>query len=210
MQATLKAAGLDFRHVVFINPYLTGKIPMGVMNRGSSVPDIRKMETNRPQSSSRPGWAHKHAAVAECHSLASPLMGGAFSAEQRRPLHGNPASDRILRGPDCNRHSRVCADASVRFTGLPRRYHSPVGRPRAQVKERAGRSTPFSSFAMSSGRLFLDRVGRRQSPSPLHRRDQNNLVARADRTTYHRTVNQCLNWLSHLSGQAHVVAMFSV
>jgi reactive intermediate/imine deaminase len=33
MQATLKAAGLDFRHMVFVNPYLTGKIPMNVMNR---------------------------------------------------------------------------------------------------------------------------------------------------------------------------------
>jgi 2-iminobutanoate/2-iminopropanoate deaminase len=33
MQATLKAAGLDFRHMVFVNPYLTDKIPMGVMNR---------------------------------------------------------------------------------------------------------------------------------------------------------------------------------
>ncbi|HXB67253.1 MAG TPA: RidA family protein [Candidatus Acidoferrales bacterium] len=33
MQATLKAAGLDFGHMVFVNPYLTGKIPTGVMNR---------------------------------------------------------------------------------------------------------------------------------------------------------------------------------
>jgi enamine deaminase RidA (YjgF/YER057c/UK114 family) len=33
MQATLKAAGLDFRHMVFVNPYLTGKIPTSVMNR---------------------------------------------------------------------------------------------------------------------------------------------------------------------------------
>ena len=33
MEATLKSAGLDFRHMVFINPYLTGKIPAGVMNR---------------------------------------------------------------------------------------------------------------------------------------------------------------------------------
>jgi len=33
MQATLKAAGVDFRHMVFINPYLTDKIPMEVMNR---------------------------------------------------------------------------------------------------------------------------------------------------------------------------------
>jgi reactive intermediate/imine deaminase len=33
MEATLKAAGLDFRHMVFVNPYLTNKIPMNVMNR---------------------------------------------------------------------------------------------------------------------------------------------------------------------------------
>jgi reactive intermediate/imine deaminase len=33
MEATLKAAGLDFRNMVFVNPYLTDKIPMGVMNR---------------------------------------------------------------------------------------------------------------------------------------------------------------------------------
>jgi reactive intermediate/imine deaminase len=33
MLATLKAAGLDFRHMVFVNPYLTSRIPMSVMNR---------------------------------------------------------------------------------------------------------------------------------------------------------------------------------
>jgi enamine deaminase RidA (YjgF/YER057c/UK114 family) len=33
MQATLKAAGLDFRNMVFVNPYLTDKMPAGVMNR---------------------------------------------------------------------------------------------------------------------------------------------------------------------------------
>lgn len=33
MSQTLKAAGLDFRHMVFINPFLTAKIPMNVMNR---------------------------------------------------------------------------------------------------------------------------------------------------------------------------------
>ena len=51
----------------------------------------------------------------------------------------------------------------------------PVGRPRAQVKERVGRITPSSSSAMSSGRLFLDRVARQHCPSPLHRRDQTNM-----------------------------------
>jgi hypothetical protein len=50
----------------------------------------------------------------------------------------------------------------------------PASRPRAQAKERAGRNTLFSSSAMSSGRLFLDRVGRHQSPSPLHRHEQIN------------------------------------
>jgi len=43
-----------------------------------------------------------------------------------------------------------------------------------QAEERDGRTAPFSSFAMSSGRLFLDRVGRHQSPSPLHRHTQIN------------------------------------
>jgi reactive intermediate/imine deaminase len=33
VQATLKAASLDLRHMVFVNPYLTGKFPMNVMNR---------------------------------------------------------------------------------------------------------------------------------------------------------------------------------
>jgi len=31
--AILKAAGLDFRHMVFVNPYLTRRIPMNVMNQ---------------------------------------------------------------------------------------------------------------------------------------------------------------------------------
>jgi len=52
--------------------------------------------------------------------------------------------------------------------GLP----PPVGRHRGPAKERDGRSAPCSSSAMSSGRLFLDRVGRHQSPSPLHRQAQ--------------------------------------
>jgi hypothetical protein len=51
----------------------------------------------------------------------------------------------------------------------------PDGRPLAQVQERAGRITPSSSFSMSSDRLILDRVGRHQSPSPLHRHTQINM-----------------------------------
>ena len=45
----------------------------------------------------------------------------------------------------------------------------------AQIEERVGRTTFFSSSTMSSGRLFLDRVGRHQSPSPLHRHTQDNM-----------------------------------
>jgi reactive intermediate/imine deaminase len=33
MEAVLKAAGLDFRHMVFLNPYLMADIPMQVMNQ---------------------------------------------------------------------------------------------------------------------------------------------------------------------------------
>ncbi len=50
----------------------------------------------------------------------------------------------------------------------------PVGRPRGPAQGRDGRGAPCSSSAMSSGRLFLDRVARQQSPSPLHRHPQIN------------------------------------
>jgi reactive intermediate/imine deaminase len=33
MSETLKAAGMDFRHVVFVNPYLTDQMPQDVMNK---------------------------------------------------------------------------------------------------------------------------------------------------------------------------------
>lgn len=33
MAGTLKAAGMDFRHMVFVNPYLTEQMPMDVMNK---------------------------------------------------------------------------------------------------------------------------------------------------------------------------------
>ena len=51
----------------------------------------------------------------------------------------------------------------------------PAGRPRPQTPERAGRNTPSPIVSMSSDRLFLDRVGRHQSPSPLHRHEQINM-----------------------------------
>jgi hypothetical protein len=48
----------------------------------------------------------------------------------------------------------------------------PDRRSRTQVEERVGRTTLCSSSAMSSDRLFLDRVARQHCPSPLHRHAQ--------------------------------------
>jgi hypothetical protein len=85
----------------------------------------------------------------------------------------------------------------------------PAGQPRTQVKERAGRITLFSSSAMSSGRLFLDRVARQQSPSPLHRRDQNKLIAGFKGTIYHRTVGSVLTVCLSRGGKRRVDAASS-
>ena len=61
----------------------------------------------------------------------------------------------------------------------------PAGWPRTQAKERVGRTTLFSSSAMSSGRLFLDRVARQQSPSPLHRQPDHKTVDGSPGRIYH-------------------------
>ncbi len=144
-----------------------------------------------------------------------------FWRKQRRPVPGNPASDRILHGPGCHRHNRVCADAST-VTGLLQRliptaigmrfrrhdgiYQSNAGflqtlnssqiPPPASVqtraRERAGRIALSPIVLMSSGRLFLNQVGRHQSLSPLHRRHQNNLIAQPKGSNYHRTVTSVL------------------
>ena len=63
------------------------------------------------------------------------------------------------------------------FKNQPRAGNQPppANWSRPEAEERAGRITLFSSSAMSSGRLFLDRVGRHQSPSPLRRHGQINM-----------------------------------
>jgi hypothetical protein len=73
----------------------------------------------------------------------------------------------------------------------PSRTPPPADAP-ARARERAGRITLSPIVLMSSGRLFLDRVGRHQSPSPLRRRHQNNLIARSEERIYHRTVTSVL------------------
>lgn len=61
-----------------------------------------------------------------------------------------------------------------------------------QAPRRDGRSASCPSFSMSSVRLFLDRGGRHQSPSPLHRLFQHILLDLFNASIYHRTVDTLL------------------
>ena len=60
-------------------------------------------------------------------------------------------------------------------TNLRAGYRLPLVGPRAPVQGRDGRSAPYPSSTMSSGRVFLDRDARQHCPSPLHRHGQNNM-----------------------------------
>src|SRR5271165_6979461 len=62
----------------------------------------------------------------------------------------------------------------------------------AQAIGRARRSTPCPSSAMSSGRLFLDRVARLHCPSPLRQHHQLKTFAASNEIIYHRTVTSLL------------------
>jgi hypothetical protein len=66
--------------------------------------------------------------------------------------------------------------------------------PVTQAKERVGRTTLLSSSAMSSDRLFLDRVARQHCPSPLHRHPQ---------ITTHSSQAQAKGDISTLLGRGH-------
>jgi hypothetical protein len=74
-----------------------------------------------------------------------------------------------------------------------------------QAKGRDGRGTPCPSFAMSSDRLFLDRVARQHRPSPLHRQGQNIILDEPKETNYHRTVNSVLTVCLSPRGNPSVV-----
>jgi hypothetical protein len=56
-----------------------------------------------------------------------------------------------------------------------------------------GRNAPRSSSTMSSGRLFLDRVARQQSPSPLHRQVHPKTVPGWTAMNLQRTANSVLS-----------------
>jgi len=114
-----------------------------------------------------------------------PVSRGLFSLKEnlRRSLrcHWLPALTKIPRRLSMRfwRHVGIYRSDVVKTKTKPwgGTVPPPAGRPRAQVKERVGRTTLFSSSAMSSGRLFLDRVARQQSPSPLPRQSQHNMYS---------------------------------
>ena len=59
---------------------------------------------------------------------------------------------------------------------------------RCQGIEHTGKYMPCPSSAMSSGRLFLDRVARQHCPSPLRRQGHHKTLDQRIRSKYHRTV----------------------
>ena len=153
-------------------------------------------------------------------SLRLPL-GSGVSAEAKAPFTGKPYKRPDSTWAGLYRLSRVCAHASV-HTGLPRRSYSdghrdafsealrnlsircgalkhpnpsrtlPPANVQTRVREYAGRIALPPIVLMSSGRLFLDRVARQQSPSPLRRQAQHTSVAGSKETIYHRTVSSVL------------------
>ena len=123
-----------------------------------------------------------------------------------RPILGNSPHDRPVSRGISSSSKRVCGDpfpvtpvrplhAFFRHDGIYRSdvvhkpskpgagYRLPLVGPEPQSKDATGGTTaPCSSSAMSSGRLFLDRVARQQSPSLLHRQVEHNTHSSGDRT----------------------------
>ena len=114
-----------------------------------------------------------------------------------------PATPFLQRQPSILRRP-VCVFKAWRNLSGPMWFQSQnqtLGRDRAASRRSApgpGKRTRREDHApshrpqMSSGRLFLDRIARQQSPSPLHRRDQNKMIARSKGTIYHQTVSSVL------------------
>jgi hypothetical protein len=72
-------------------------------------------------------------------------------------------------------------------------YRLPLVGPEPQSKDaRGGATAPCSSSAMSSGRLFLDRVARQHCPSPLHRQLHPKTVPGWGTMDLQRTANSVL------------------
>jgi hypothetical protein len=101
-----------------------------------------------------------------------PSVHSATRTETRRERAHYPSS----RGPSSLRFSGMAESFGPMWSKPGAGVPPPVGRsPEPSPKGRDGRNAPYPSSAMSSGRLFLDRVARQQSPSPLHRHPQINM-----------------------------------
>jgi hypothetical protein len=121
------------------------------------------------------------------------LIATAKFAPMPRSVLGYPrGSIPTVIGMRFQRHDGIYQSDKEFFMNATPNWTSPPANVQTRVRERAGRITPSLIVLMSSGRLFLDRVGCHQSPSPLHRRDQNNLFAQANESNYHRTVTSVL------------------
>jgi hypothetical protein len=97
-----------------------------------------------------------------------------FATIPSPPLAASKHTERSVRVFKAWRNlSLRCGQTKTKSWGGTNRL--PLVGPVTQAKERVGRTTLFSSSAMSSGRLFLDRVARQHCPSPLHRHTQINM-----------------------------------
>jgi hypothetical protein len=107
------------------------------------------------------------------------IVKGASATIPSPPLRCRPMNSRAP-GNAFLRHGR---NLSVRCRDKPKPGRGATAsrrQPPIQARERVGRNTLSSSFQMSSGRLFLDRVARQHCPSPLHRQPDHKTVDRGD------------------------------
>jgi hypothetical protein len=104
---------------------------------------------------------------------------------------------KILRRPSMRflRHGRIYqSDVGLLFPKPGPGSPPPAGRPRPQACKARREDRALLIVLMSSGRLFLDRVGRHQSPSPLRRHVQINT---------HSSEAQAKGDISTLPGRRH-------
>jgi hypothetical protein len=103
-------------------------------------------------------------------SVNSVTRAGARRERAHYPSSRGPLSLAFFRHDGIYRSDVVLKTIKTWGRGTASRWSAP-----GPVKGRDGRRAPYPSSAMSSDRLFLDRVARQQSPSPLHRHSQINM-----------------------------------
>jgi len=105
-------------------------------------------------------------------SVNSVTRAGARRERAHCPSSRGPLILALLRHGGIYRSDVVLKTIKTWGRGTASRWSAP-----GPVKGRDGRRAPYPSSAMSSDRLFLDRVARQQSPSPLHRHPQINMLS---------------------------------